>query len=173
MNMSTCLECVRGFHEECEIDSPCCCKTTSDIPQKPFTSVDEPLGVRDVTISAGRKEAARLYPIDKTANCEWQGLANCGGGEFPIIGCIAGKQIARHHGPHKNTSDNRRENIHLICKSCHERWHAANNPGYEAETYLRLPHKPRVATKSELASVKSWVKPAIVLVDEDEENIEE
>lgn len=119
-----------------------------------------PLGVRDVTISAGRKEAAKLYPIDREAPCEWSGLANAGGGLFPIVGCIAGKQVHRHHGPDKTTTNNDPSNIHRICKSCHERWHAKNNGPYETDpsAYRRLPHKPRAATIQELMDGKAQIQ---------------
>lgn len=153
----TCLSCSRGFHDECPKGEPCCCshQEISTLPQAPFTAA--PKGIREVSVSAGRKEAATLYPIDRDAACEWRGLANCGGGLHPIVGCIDGKQVHRHHGPNKNTTDNRRENIHLICKSCHERWHAKNNGPYKENpaVYLTLPHKPRAATAEELTSVKT------------------
>lgn len=149
--MSTCLACARDFHDECD-QEPCCCNTQQE--QKGFQEVEGPRGIRPVTISAGRKEAAKLYPIDKSLPCEWRGLANCGGGLVPIVGCREGFQIARHHGPNKNTTENSRHNIHLICKSCHERWHSANNSIYSEEVYAQLPHKPRVATEAELASVR-------------------
>lgn len=64
------------------------------------------------------------------APCEWSMKKNCGGGEFPIVGCHDGKQQARHHGPDKNTLNNERGNVHRICHSCHNRWHTLNDPNY-------------------------------------------
>lgn len=148
-----CLPCARGLHDECQEPSGggCCCP-----PEKVSLSSTEgtrptgPMGRREVGTSAGRKEAARLYPIDQEAACEWRGLANVGGGEYPIVGCIAGFQQSRHHGPVKNTTENSRHNIHLICHKCHNTWHAKNDPTYDEELNYTLPHKPRPATTEEL-----------------------
>lgn len=80
--------------------------------------------------STGRKRAAKAYPLNAEAQCEWSMKKNCGGGEHPIVGCHAGKQQARHHGPDKNTLNNERGNVHRICHSCHNRWHTLNDDGY-------------------------------------------
>jgi hypothetical protein len=80
--------------------------------------------------STGRKRAAKMYPLDKDADCEWKTSKNCGGGNNPIVGCLDGKQQARHHGPDKNTLNNDSGNVHRICHSCHNNWHAANDDGY-------------------------------------------
>ena len=80
--------------------------------------------------STGRKRAAKMYPLDKDADCEWNKQKNCGGGKNPIVGCLEGKQQARHHGPDKNTLNNDFGNVHRICHSCHNNWHAANDEGY-------------------------------------------
>lgn len=83
--------------------------------------------------STGRKRAARLYPLDRNAECEWAGRSSAGGGEHPIPGCgvrgstVKGKQQARHHGPDKNTLNNEEGNVHRICHSCHNAWHALND----------------------------------------------
>lgn len=79
--------------------------------------------------STGRKRAAEMYPLYRELDCEWQGRKNCGGGK-PIVGCMDGKQQARHHGPDKNTLNNDVGNVHRICHSCHNNWHALNDPGY-------------------------------------------
>lgn len=131
-----CPSCGAGLHFECESD-PCCCK--NDPPVVGDFEEDEPRGKRrwsrDSTLkdqqSTGRKRAAVLYPIDKELPCEWQGLRFAGGGHFPIIGCINGRQRARHHGPDKNTLNNETGNVHRICNYCHNRWHARNDDGYE------------------------------------------
>lgn len=79
--------------------------------------------------STGRKRAAEMYPLYRDLDCEWKGRKNCGGGK-PIVGCMDGKQQARHHGPDKNTLNNDEGNVHRICHSCHNNWHALNDPGY-------------------------------------------
>lgn len=79
--------------------------------------------------STGRKRAAEMYPLYRDLDCEWKGRKNCGGGK-PIVGCMEGKQQARHHGPDKNTLNNDVGNVHRICHSCHNNWHALNDPGY-------------------------------------------
>lgn len=108
---------------------------------------------RDATLkdqqSTGRKRAARQYPLDRTGKCEWQGLADCGGGSTPIIGCVTGLQQSRHHGPDKSTSNNEEGNVHRICHRCHNRWHAANNKAYDWTTTKVVAHNPRVQTDSE------------------------
>lgn len=108
---------------------------------------------RDATLkdqqSTGRKRAARMYPLDPEQNCEWQGLSNCGGGPKPIVGCYAGKQQARHHGPDKSVSNNEEGNVHRICHCCHYRWHAKNNPLYDWNATTVNPHNPRPQTEEE------------------------
>lgn len=110
---------------------------------------------RDATLkdqqSTGRKRAARMYPLDAEADCEWKGKANCGGGKSPILGCHEGKQQARHHGPDKSVSNNEPGNVHRICHACHNRWHAANNATYDWNDTTVLPHKPTEQTKEEHA----------------------
>ena len=80
--------------------------------------------------STGRKRAARWFPLDEMAPCEWQMKKNCGGGKKPITGCVANLQQARHHGPDKNTLNNEKGNVHRICHTCHNRWHTLNDEGY-------------------------------------------
>lgn len=100
--------------------------------------------------SSGRKEAAKLYPLDETSPCEWQGLGNCGGGDYPILGCVEGGfQQARHHGPDKNVSSNFDGNVHRICHYCHYRWHAKNDATYDWNAGSWPLHNPRPLTESE------------------------
>lgn len=99
--------------------------------------------------STGRKRAARMYPLNPDAPCEWQSLANAGGGNSPIIGCVSGLQQARHHGPDKSTSNNEEGNVHRICHRCHNRWHSANNKDYDWNSTLVNPHSPRPQTDEE------------------------
>lgn len=113
--------------------------------------------------SAGRKEAARLFPFDLDAPCEWQGKSNCGGGAHPILGCTEGRQDDRHHGPNKNTSFNEVGNVHRICKNCHNRWHLANDGDYDwnkADSYP--PHSPVPMTIEEMqkAALRDMVSAA-------------
>jgi hypothetical protein len=79
--------------------------------------------------STGRKRAAQMYPLYSEEPCEWQKKKNCGGNK-PIVGCVDGKQEARHHGPDKNTLNNDEGNVHRICHKCHNRWHTVNDEGY-------------------------------------------
>ena len=132
-----CYECQRGFLcGECVITS-----TTIDEASDETTNVGRaPRSLkRDAALkdqqSTGRKRAARLYPLDRSAACEWRDKVNCGGGSNPIKGCDDGVQLNRHHGPDKNTLNNDEGNVHRICAHCHNRWHAANDPDY-------IPGKP-------------------------------
>lgn len=99
--------------------------------------------------SAGRKVAAKLYPLDPDKPCEWRGFSNCGGGDYPILGCLEGKQQARHHGPEKNVQNNEQGNVHRICHYCHYRWHAKNDPDYDWNAGVWPPHNPRPLTDKE------------------------
>jgi hypothetical protein len=95
--------------------------------------------------STGRKRAAKLFPLDETALCEWAGKKNCGGGQKPITGCLGNLQVARHHGPDKNTLNNEVGNVHRICATCHNRWHTLNDEGYDWTT-IQPRHEPVEAT---------------------------
>lgn len=156
-----CIPCGRELHYECISGDPCCCATTP-LPSSDQASFGSNELIRgrprkeNIGISAGRKRAAEKYPIDSIASCEWRDKANCGGGLHPIIGCNTGKQKHRHHGPIKDTSHNEEGNVHLICATCHNRWHAKNDSSYDEETYSLLPHSPRPITIEEkLESGKS------------------
>jgi hypothetical protein len=82
-------------------------------------------------LSAGRKIAAEVAPIDPGKVCEWAWLARAGGGVVPIIGCPGRPMSDRHHGPDKNTMRNEvGTNLHRICDWCHNQWHAKNDPFY-------------------------------------------
>jgi len=101
--------------------------------------------------STGRKRAVTLHGhADPSQPCEWQGKANCGGGRFPILGCLSGVQENLHHGPDKNTLNNERSNIHKICSQCHNRWHTLNDPDYQWDG-VHEHHAPR---EPEIADVK-------------------
>jgi len=167
--MAICMPCAAGIHGECiDLDNndnwrseysrtnsftsiPCCCVSTSkqetqtrDRSLKPDTEVTDPE-------STGRKRAAVLYPITKDMPCAWRGLLSAGGGKKPIVGCIAGIAVNRHHGPDKSTLNNGEGNVHLICADCHNRWHAANDPIYSGSKSIEdaLPHDPKTKATPE------------------------
>lgn len=150
-----CIACGRGFHKECMTG----CKRCHPNDSSPETmEIEAPalLGrtkadadIRDPH-STGRKRAAELYPLDTNLPCEWQGKKNCGGGRFPIIGCLANTQAHRHHGPVKNTLRNQSGNVHRICTSCHIHWHELNDTEYDEKDYGLLPHQPEPADDVEI-----------------------
>lgn len=105
--------------------------------------------------STGRKRAAKAYPMDPTMLCEWSMKKNCGGGTNPIVGCLAGLQQARHHGPDKNTLNNEQGNVHRICHCCHNRWHTLNDEGYVWGN-LYDPHSPLEATVIDIEMNEEW-----------------
>lgn len=121
----------------------CCCFSSKVPDASTFANgvgrpVAEPADITDI-LSTGRKRAQMLYPIFEDMLCEWAGLARAGGGTHPIVGC-RGNRIDptkegpraghRHHGPNKNVIDNGPSNVHRICTTCHNRWHALNNASY-------------------------------------------
>lgn len=152
-----CLACQIGAYAECFMLNGVRCNTKTQVVEAPKGKVKikgdpshdkKPKGaspklkpdddVRDAK-STGRKRAAVLLPLTKAdgtkVKCEWAGLKFAGGGKNPIVGCTGNPATNRHHGPDKNTLNNSRENprnIHAICAWCHNRWHAANDIGYEA-----------------------------------------
>jgi len=146
-----CIACARQLHDECLSERPvgqnCCCSEKAPVvvssPRKNYKADDE------ITVSAGRKRAAVEHSIDPNRACEWKWKKNCGGGKYPIIGCIAGVQEHRHHGPVKNTARNESTNVHLICTNCHNRWHTLNDKNYDEELYSTLPHSPIPASLEE------------------------
>lgn len=172
----TCSMCTIGYHSSCQ-GGLCACSHTQGVlaPSPTSKDEDEPTGEdeevrgshrqrnggrnanssgrRDAVLkdqqSTGRKRAARLYPLNRESPCEWQGSASCGGGLKPILGCVLGKQEARHHGPDKSVSNNEEGNVHRICHACHNRWHAANNADYDWNSTTVQAHNPRPQTEKE------------------------
>jgi hypothetical protein len=158
----SCFSCLRGLHATCRHtdNNPCSCygfnhETISDgvgsdegdnessgphtsgtDSTKRFRRTKPDAALKDQQ-STGRKRAAGLYPLNRDADCEWRFGLSCGGGESPIQGCIDGKQLARHHGPEKNTLNNDPGNVHRICHHCHNRWHAANDKDYDPNKPLK------------------------------------
>lgn len=143
-----CANCGRGFHFQCRK----CLKGKCHPVQAELIDVEtSQRGVVSQVLrksvfkdpqSTGRKRAAKLYPIDRTKACEWQGFKECGGGRFPVIGCYNNKQAHRHHGPIKNPLNNYEGNVHRICYNCHVRWHELNDVDYSEADNRLLPHKP-------------------------------
>jgi hypothetical protein len=156
-----CIACGRSFHDECEIGCDACHGNLDSITKSLATgsNVKPDERVTDV-LSTGRKRAAKLYAhlMSPTTPCEWRGKKNCGGGAT-IVGCINGFTQDIHHGPDKFTLNNDRDNVHLICKKCHKRWHFYNDQLYERDLYRTTKHEPIEATYEELYSFElQWVK---------------
>jgi hypothetical protein len=154
-----CTACGRGFHREC-LHKKGCKRCHPKVEETVITTSvkTRKSKVKDLKDekSTGRKRAALLYPIDKEANCEWRGKKNCGGGRRPIVGCLIGKQVDRHHGPVKKTIRNEEGNVHRICKDCHNHWHELNDLVYDEQEYGLLPHDPVAASDEEI--VQSFLK---------------
>lgn len=159
-----CTSCGRGFHGECELGCKDCHPKYEEIA-KSIVNIGAGDGkgapIKDESSlkdrkSTGRKRAAQLYPIFKGRNCEWQGKKNCGGGLSPIVGCMKGTQTDRHHGPVKDPVRNEPGNVHRICSSCHNRWHAKNDPIYNEAEYEKLLHKPEDAEPMELLANEAY-----------------
>ena len=177
---SLCIPCNAEEHLLCwnPIDDMCCCVANKNHVDNVVETVvksekggyqKNPADITDVT-STGRKRAAVLYPIAEGMLCEWAQLGRAGGGVIPIIGCMGNKATDIHHGPDKNTLNNKPENVHRICATCHNRFHEANDKFYGTrppgtEPFIPLdgyewgPHDPNTkATIEELkrASAGEW-----------------
>ncbi len=162
-----CVECLRGFHAVC--GEPCCCSSNSSDPDSVsgdagfesrhtatraydisdseedwrVSEGNAKRGKRDASLkdqqSTGRKRAAKLFPLDHNAPCEWataSGSNPCGGGKHPLTFGCENLQSHRHHGPDKNTLNNEKGNVHRICSFHHNWWHAKNDEEYDP----RNPH---------------------------------
>jgi hypothetical protein len=156
-----CPSCGRGFHDECENGCANCHPEVIHSITRVGSGAGRGQPLKDpdkVTdpYSTGRKRAAIQYPLFKTNPCEWRGKKNCGGGNA-IVGCISGLQQDRHHGPVKNPLRNEPGNVHRICKNCHARWHATNDPDYDELKWDNTIHAPELATEVELlANEMQW-----------------
>ena len=141
-----CPECMRGFYcGECDVSK------TNDEPSEPeddLRSEETDIRVRrnkpDSSLkdqqSTGRKRAAKLYPLDRSAACQWREASSenpKGGDKMPITFSCNGLQQARHHGPDYNTLNNDPTNVSLICHVHHNGYHALNNQ-YKDEQYIKL-----------------------------------
>lgn len=145
-----CVYCNIEFHELCPIcqeDGNCCCNGEGYKPDLVFAGLDtrkkrsrlDGSMLNDPT-STGRHRAAVRIPEEYFATdpiCSWTGLAAAGGGVRPIIGCLGNVATDRHHGPDKSVLNNDDDleyfgvNLHAICRWCHARWHAQNDPYYK------------------------------------------
>ena len=157
--MAVCLRCMRGHHTSCR--GVCSCDhglgpisitttqaeetdddRSNDVSDKPRNRRTKPDHALKDQQSTRKKRAARLYPLDREAVCEWF-MDPAAGGGITIMGCglregtSVGLQEARHHGPDYNTLNNEPGNVHRICHSCHNTWHAANDP-HKDQRYLEL-----------------------------------
>ena len=132
----TCISCLRGFHEEC---LPGCDNCHPKIEESQSLTIEhkedrlawskENNDVRDPH-STGRKRAAKLFPLDKQAPCEWQGKGTIefpGTNLKPVETCTEGKQQCRHHIDY-NTLNNSETNVVRICHTCHVKFHWNNDP---------------------------------------------
>lgn len=144
--MPKCAQCLFGYCQNCEGNCECTHQQIKEeVPNDNSDNANwrkrgatsrrhkRDAAIRDAE-STGRKRAARLYPLDREAECEWQNASldnPMGGGTHPITTGCAKKQENRHHGPDKNTLNNDEGNVHRICSLHHNRWHAANDPDYE------------------------------------------
>lgn len=159
-----CAICGRGFHKLC----PACRHGNCHEDEEPVTIVKPDEGgtkkheLKDPK-STGRKRAAKLYPLEDSADCEWQMQKNCGGGRRPIVGCKDGKQKNRHHGPIKDPTHNEEGNVHRICVNCHNRWHFINDAVYDYDDFFKLPHSPVAANEGEVfANEFAWTSGEIL-----------
>jgi hypothetical protein len=116
--------------------------------------------------STGRKQAARWFPLDPDALCEWAMKTNCGGGPHPITGCATNLQQARHHGPDKNTLNNDKGNVHRICHTCHNRWHTLNDPDYVWGA-VQNQHAPKACTTDHIAESEAFWKGRAIVTAKD------
>lgn len=151
-----CIMCRRGLHNACYGQCECTHKIEAVETVSESSSDDGEFSnerrtgysrrhkldssLRDQQ-STGRKRAAKLNPLDRTADCEWANKKDIGGGSHPILGCgfiyPTGKQQAIHHGPDKNTLNNDPDNLHRICHKCHNTWHSKNDKDYVPGKPLR------------------------------------
>lgn len=168
LSLRACVYCAVALHEEClrptivSEDGPefiCCCPRDDMVGwverEAPTASRSkaEPKALGEITdvLSTGRKRAAMLYPIYPGMVCEWSGLEFAGGGVEPIVGCNGnliyptkdGSAGTVHHGPDKNTLNNHPANVHRICWSCHQTWHAKNNRYYGKRPSGDVPFLPK------------------------------
>lgn len=156
--LTGCYSCAQGLYAECldpkEAEDgliiPCAVHLVGNVGAGVARSRGEVLSPEEITdpLSTGRKRAAAQAPILSGMWCEWSGLRQAGGGVIPVVGCVDNQisdkkggdpehgylQGDRHHGPDKAVINNTPgQNLHRICKLCHNRWHTLNDPYYAEE----------------------------------------
>lgn len=168
--MAKCSPCLRRIHNKCHKDN-CSCECKGKVDGKRLLSEQEYADDANISIgrnrksdhflkdqqSTGRKRAAKLYPLDRSAPCEWANQKEVGGG-ITIDGCGVrrntnpGLQQSRHHGPDYSTLNNAPDNVHRICHSCHNTWHSINDPNKDLNYLQRYGHKASkgIASKSKV-----------------------
>jgi hypothetical protein len=130
-----CIACQNGYYAECykpDEDGIACGykeQVAITVERERGGQIKSPEDITDVQ-STGRKRAAIMYPINEGDICGWAGLLSAGGGVNAIIGCVNNLATNIHHGPDKNTLNNKQENVHRICAYCHNYWHARNDEFY-------------------------------------------
>lgn len=139
-----CIYCAADIHLYCGDDNSCCCAGKENLSLNLSPTGDDDYSVTSQkkrgpkfltegfkdALSAGRKRAARMYPIAEGQLCEWSFKKNCGGGIVPVMGCSGRLATNIHHGPDKSVLNNERDNISIICAFCHNLWHAKNDEHY-------------------------------------------
>lgn len=144
-----CIFAARGFFEECEQwpgcghgDNPPSLSTSPVVEATAGSSDEGYTKDRNLLVdpkSTGRKEAARKFPLDRTADCEWINKKFVAFNGKMVWGCVNGKQSNIHHGPDKDTLRNVEGNVHRICFTCHNHYHAVTDPDYDDATAVEYP----------------------------------
>jgi hypothetical protein len=110
--------------------------------RKPGPKPKDPSELKN-PLTAGRARAEDLAPIPDGYICEWTMLEFAGGGPIPIIGCAGNVANDRHHGPDKSTLNNTVGiNLHRVCDTCHNRWHALNDEFYPERPLSNINYVP-------------------------------
>lgn len=123
---NTCIFCAADMPHE----PTGACELTPEEIKEGVSRIKEGSEMKD-PLSTGRKRAAEAAPIHAGMVCEWKRLKFAGGGPVPIQGCPGNPATDRHHGPDKSVLNNEvGVNLHRICSTCHNRWHAANDRFY-------------------------------------------
>lgn len=109
---------------------------------------DRDIGTLKDPQSTGYKRMTGLYEQHLGKRCEWALLKHAGSGPVRIVGCMGNDATEIHHAPDKNTLNNAKasmgvgdweENVWMICSSCHNAWHAANDALYPPRNNPKAP----------------------------------
>lgn len=165
--MPGCISCARELCDECHSPTePCCLEDLKRVelskpvgaPWKPDDEVKDP---RSTMRKRAQKVLKEVRNVKIDDPCEWRGLANAGGGRHPIVGCHDGVVKHIHHGPDKDWFHNTPDNLHGICHTCHNRWHARNDKCYDPT----IGHSPRRATDDEMKYWNDGARMPVLLHD--------